>query len=217
MDDIRARIEHTYLRPDGGPREIARLCAEAREHGLFAVCVNPGYVGQARAELAGSGVAVVTVAGFPLGAAATRVKAFEAAQAAWDGAHEVDMVIDIGRLREGDLRAVERNIGAVVQAAGVPVKVILECCYLSPEQIRAGCLAAAAAGAAFVKTSTGFGPGGATVDDLRLMREVVGPNLGIKAAGGIRTLADARRFVAAGADRIGTSAGAAIARELLRS
>lgn len=178
------------------------------------MCVNPDYVAFARQGLAGSPAKVVTVAGFPLGASPARVKAYEAAAAAADGADEVDMVLAIGRLKAGDHAAVAADIAAVVRVAGVPVKVILETCYLTEAEIVAACHLAEQAGARFVKTSTGFGPTGATVEAVRLMRASVGPAVGVKAAGGIRTLEAVRAFLAAGADRIGTSAGAAIARTL---
>lgn len=214
VEAVLRTIEHTLLRPEAGPAAVRRLCAEAREFRLGAVCVNPCYVALARGELAGSAVRVVTVAGFPLGASAAPVKAFEAERAVRDGADEVDMVLNVGLLKEGDLDAVAADVAGVTAAAGVPVKVILETALLSSEEIVAACRAAEAAGARFVKTSTGFGPGGATLEAVRLLRASVGPRVGVKAAGGIRTLPEVLAFLEAGADRIGTSAGAAIARAL---
>lgn len=211
---ILAAIEHTYLRPEGAERAVARLCAEAVRWGLGGVCVNPAYVRFAARELAGTGVRVVSVCGFPLGANRTDVKAREAELATSDGAVEVDAVVNVGRLKEGDRALVLADLRAVVRAAGVPVKAILECALLTPEEMVAACHLAREAGARFVKTSTGFGPGGATVEAVRLLRREAGPGMGVKAAGGIRTLADCFRFLEAGADRIGTSSGAAIAAEL---
>lgn len=214
-EDLLRAIEHTLLRPEAGSGAIRRLCAEARRFGLGAVCVNPCHVALARDALAGSGVRIVSVAGFPLGANAPDVKAYEAARAVRDGAAEVDMVLNVGLLKEGDLGAVADDVAGVVAAAAVPVKVILETALLTEAEIVAACRAAESAGARFVKTSTGFGPGGATLEAVRLMRASVGPGVGVKAAGGIRTLEQVRDFLAAGADRIGTSNGAAIARTLL--
>ncbi len=208
---ILGAIEHTYLRPEGAERAVARLCDEAVAWGLAAVCVNPAYVAFAAHRLAGTGVRVVTVCGFPLGASRTEVKAREAALAAEDGAHEVDMVINVGWLKEGNHDRAGEDVRAVVQAAGIPVKVILECALLTPEETVAGCRLAAEAGAAFVKTATGFGPGGATEENVRLLRQTVPPGMGVKAAGGIRSLEQVQALLQAGADRIGTSHGAAIA------
>ena len=207
-------LEHTLLRPEAGPAAVRRLCAEAVSLGLGAVCVHPDYVALARSQVAGTGVRVVTVAGFPLGANTSEVKAREAERAVRDGADEVDMVLNLGRLKEGELAAVRADVAAVVAAAGVPVKVILETGYLTDEEIVAACRLAEEAGARFVKTATGFGPGGATLEAVRLMRASVSPRVGVKAAGGIRTAEQVLAFLAAGADRIGTSAGAAIARAL---
>ncbi len=207
-------LEHTLLRPEAGPAAVRRLCAEAVSLGLGAVCVHPDYVSLARSLVAGTGVRVVTVAGFPLGANTSEVKAREAERAVRDGADEVDMVLNLGRLKEGELAAVRADVAAVVAAAGVPVKVILETGYLTDEEIVAACRLAEEAGARFVKTATGFGPGGATLEAVRLMRASVSPQVGVKASGGIRTAEQVLAFLAAGADRIGTSAGAAIARTL---
>jgi len=206
-------IDHTQLRPEAVSSDITRLCREARRYQFASVCVNPCWVSVAVAELAGSPVKVGTVAGFPLGAAMTEVKAAEAAAALRTGASEVDMVINIGALRSGDYERVRQDIRAVVQVcheAGAILKAILETAFLNDYQKAVACAIAKMAGADFVKTSTGFGPAGASEQDVALMRRVVGPEMGIKAAGGIRTLDDLRRMVAAGADRIGASASVKI-------
>lgn len=207
-------IDHTYLKPEGGPAEIRRLCREAREYGFYAVCIHPAYVTLAARELADSPVLVATVVGFPLGANTSRVKAFEAEEAVRAGAREIDMVLNVGLLKEGDYQAVEEDIREVVTAGGVLTKVILETALLDDEEIRTACRLAEGAGAHFVKTSTGFGPGGATPSAVRIMKETVGDRLGVKASGGIRNLEDVRNYLALGADRIGTSSGVAIARAL---
>ncbi|MDI3317402.1 MAG: deoxyribose-phosphate aldolase [Bacillota bacterium] len=206
-------IDHTFLRPEGGPAEIDRLCDEALAHRFGAVCVQPLWVARAARRLRGTGVRVASVVGFPHGAQTAEVKAAEARRAVADGADELDMVIAFGALRAGLDDLVEEEIRAVV-AAGVPVKCILETGALSDEEVDRGCDLAARAGARFVKTSTGFGPGGATPEAVRRMRARVGGRLGVKAAGGIRTLADLLLLREAGADRFGTSHGVAIAREL---
>jgi deoxyribose-phosphate aldolase len=205
-------IDHTLLKPEATPAQIAQLCAEARDHAFAAVCINPVNVAQAAQLLQGAPVAVCTVVGFPLGASLPEVKAYEAQQALNQGATEIDMVINIGALKAGQLDLVEQDIRAVVQTckarpAPALVKVILENCLLTDaEKVRA-CQIAQAAGADFVKTSTGFSSGGATVADIALMRRTVGPVMGVKAAGGVRTCADADAMIAAGATRIGTSSG----------
>lgn len=206
-------IDHTLLKPEATPEAIDRLCAEAREYGFASVCVNPFHVTRAKLQLRGSEVKVCTVIGFPLGAGTHFTKAFEARDAVANGADELDMVLNVGALKAGDYDYVRRDIGAVVAAAGGRlVKVILETGLLSdPEKIKA-CELAKEAGADFVKTSTGFGPGGATVEDIRLMRATVGPRLGVKASGGVRDRITAQRMVAAGATRIGTSSGVTIVR-----
>ncbi|GAB4203229.1 MAG: deoxyribose-phosphate aldolase [Roseiflexaceae bacterium] len=212
--DIVRLIDHTLLKPEATPQQIERLCAEAREHGFASVCVNPVYVARCAELLAGSGVAVCTVIGFPLGATASAVKAFEAREAIEQGAREVDMVIPIGRLKAGEHDAVEEDIRVVVAAAhlgGAICKVIIETALLTDEEKTTACLLAVRAGADFVKTSTGFAASGATLHDVALMRGVVGPQIGVKAAGGIRSLADALAMVEAGATRLGTSAGVQIA------
>jgi len=211
--DLAPFIDHTLLRADATAESIDRLCAEAREHGFASVCVNPSWVARASANLTGSGVEVCSVVGFPLGAHLPAVKAVEAGQAIRDGAGEIDMVIDIGALRSGDLALVERDIAgvaAVCRTTGAVCKVIIEVALLTDEEKVVACLLAKRASADFVKTSTGFGPGGATVRDVALMRRAVGPEMGVKAAGGIRTRADAEAMIAAGATRLGTSAGVAI-------
>jgi deoxyribose-phosphate aldolase len=212
-------IDHTLLRPNATREELAKLCAEARQYGFASVCVNPYWVPAAVRELAGSTVPVCTVVGFPLGASATEAKMFETELAVRSGAREIDMVLNVGALRSGDLDTVKRDIRGVVEAAGrggALVKVILETVFLDDGEKRAACLLARDAGAAFVKTSTGFGPAGATAADVALMRATVGPQMGVKAAGGIRTLEQVREMVAAGATRIGASAGVAIVEAALR-
>ena len=206
-------VDHTLLKPEATPAQVGALCREAREHGFAAVCVNPIWVRQCAAELAGSGVAVASVAGFPLGASVAEVKAAEAAAAVADGAREVDMVICVGALKAGEHRLVERHVAAVVDACrpgNALVKVIVEAGLLTDEEKARAAAIAKLAGARFVKTSTGFGPGGATVEDVALLRRVVGPGVGVKAAGGIRDWPTARAMVEAGASRIGTSSGPAI-------
>ena len=208
---LAACIDHTLLKPNATDDQIRSLCREARECRFAAACVNPAAVPLATECLAGSAVKPCAVIGFPLGANATRIKAAEAALAVEQGAAEVDMVISVGTLKSGRGTDVESDIRAVVAAAGgALVKVILETCFLSDEEKRTACRLAVNAGAHFVKTSTGFGSGGATVEDVRLMRAAVGPTLGVKASGGIRTLADALAMLDAGATRIGTSSGPAI-------
>ena len=211
-----ALIDHTLLRPEATQADILRLCDEARQYGFASVCVNPYWVPLAAQRLRGTAVRVATVAGFPLGATLTAVKRQEAARAIHVGAQEIDMVINVGALRSGDLESVRLDIGGVVEvshAGGALVKVILETALLDDEQKVAGCLLAKAAGADFVKTSTGFGPRGATVHDVELMRFVVDQTLGVKAAGGIQRLEDVARMVSAGATRIGASASVKILEE----
>jgi len=200
-------IDHTLLKPEAVPAQIERLCEEALEHGFAAVCVNGAWVPLAARLVSGSEVAVAAVAGFPLGAGTSAAKAFEAGDAAAGGAAEVDMVINVGALKAGDEPLVEADIRAVVAAvgAGVAVKVILETALLTDGDKVRGCELAVAAGAGFVKTSTGFGPGGATVEDVALLRRTAGPDVGVKAAGGIRTREQAEAMITAGANRLGTS------------
>jgi deoxyribose-phosphate aldolase len=205
-------IDHTLLKPEATPAQIAQLCAEAREHSFAAVCINPVNVAQAAPLLQGTPVAVCTVVGFPLGATVPEVKAYEALQALNQGAAEIDMVINLGALKAGQFDRVQQDITAVVQVCkGRPspalVKVIIEACLLTDDEKVRACQIAQAAGADFVKTSTGFSSGGATVADVALMRRTVGTVMGVKAAGGVRTRADAEAMIAAGATRIGTSSG----------
>ncbi len=210
--ELASYIDETLLRPETTAEEIASFCREARRYSFVAVCVNPIYVKSASRHLRGSEIRVCAVVGFPLGATTAAVKAFEAAEAVAGGASEIDMVIHIGSLKAGRTEYVEEEIAAVVRAAsGCPVKVILETGLLTDEEKIAGCRAAKRGGAQFVKTSTGFGPGGATVDDVRLLKEAVGPEMGVKASGGVRTRESALEMIAAGASRIGTSSGAALA------
>ncbi|MFA4874281.1 MAG: deoxyribose-phosphate aldolase [bacterium] len=204
-------IDHTALKPETTPADIDKLCREALECRFAAVCVNPVFVPQASRALAGSGVLTATVVGFPLGATALDIKAKEAAYAIEQGAGEIDMVMAIGLFKGGDRAAVGRDIAAVVKAAGIhPVKVILETCLLTREEIIEASRIAADNGAAFVKTSTGFGSRGASVEDVLAMKEAVDGRCRIKASGGIRTREQAMAMIAAGATRIGTSAGVTI-------
>lgn len=206
-------IDHTLLRPDAAESEILKVCAEAREFGFRSVCVRPEWIPAAVKSLKGTDVMPITVVSFPHGDDPTPAKAAETLAAVKAGAREVDMVLNRKLLKARDHRAVLEDILAVVEAAGdVPVKVILETSELTREEKIAACALSAAAGARFVKTSTGFSSGGATVEDVRLMRECVGRALGVKASGGIRTTEDARRMIDAGADRLGCSASVAIVR-----
>jgi deoxyribose-phosphate aldolase len=209
-------IDHTLLKPDATQDQIAQLCFEARKYGFATVCVNPSNVKLCSQLLQGSKVHVCTVVGFPLGATPPEVKAYEAQQAIDDGATEVDMVINIGALKSKDYGLVERDIASVARtchAGGAILKVIIEAALLNDDEKVKACQLAQTAGADYVKTSTGFGPGGATTHDVELMRRAVGPDMGIKAAGGIRSLEDARAMVAAGATRIGASASVKIVQE----
>lgn len=208
---VAALCDHTLLKAFAEEGQIATLCEEARLHHFASVCVNPCYVEQCAALLAGSGVAVCTVIGFPLGANTPAVKAAETKDAIGKGATEVDMVINIGALKSGREDVVYEDIRAVVEAAdGVLCKVILETCYLTDAEKVLACQLAERAGAQFVKTSTGFGTGGATVADVALMKKTVGDRMKVKASGGIRTYEEAMAMVAAGADRLGVSASIAI-------
>ena len=214
--DWASLIDHTLLKPEATEDDIKRLCEEAARFHFASVCVNPTWVRAAACHLRGTNVAVCTVIGFPLGATLADVKAFETRRAIFDGAREVDMVINIGALKSGDDCAVEHDIRSVVEAAheaGVVCKVIIEAVLLTDEEKVRACLAAKRAGADFVKTSTGFAKGGATIADVALMRRTVGTELGVKAAGGVRGLEDARQMVKAGATRIGASVGVKIAQE----
>ncbi len=206
-------IDHTLLKPDATPDQIAQLCFEARKYNFASVCVNPAWVSLCAQLLKGSAAKVCTVIGFPLGASAPEVKAFETRTAIEQGATEIDMVLNIGALKARDLELVARDIHGVVltaHAAGFIVKVILETTLLTDEEKTIACLISKEAGADFVKTSTGFAGGGATVHDVELMRRVVGPEMGVKASGGVRTYEDAESMIKAGATRIGASAGVKI-------
>lgn len=213
-DDLAKMIDHTLLDPSATRDRVERLCEEAKTYRVHAVCVNPSWVSFAAGSLRGSGVKVSSTVGFPLGASLTEVKAFEAAAVVRLGASEVDMVINIGALKSQDLAAVREDMEQVVRACkGLPVKVIIETAYLNAQEKVQACKLAQEAGAAFVKTSTGFSPGGATVEDVALMRKTVGDRIGVKASGGIRTLKDALEMIAAGASRIGTSSTVEILKE----
>lgn len=208
---LAGRIDHTLLKATATEDQIRQLCAEAREYEFASVCVNTRWVPLAAEQLAATSPLVCTVVGFPLGAMSRRAKAAETAIAVEQGATEVDMVLDIGGLLSGKLQDVYDDMRSVVDAAGsIPVKVILETCYLSDDQKAVACELAIRAGLAYVKTSTGMGTGGATEDDIRLMRAAVGDDLGVKASGAIRSRDDVERMLAAGADRIGASASVAI-------
>jgi deoxyribose-phosphate aldolase len=215
--EIARLIDHTLLKPEATRDGIRKLCEEAVKYGFASVCVNASNVAQAAALLRGSTVRVCTVVGFPLGTTLPQVKIYEAEEAMKVGAQEVDMVLNIGALKSAQDEAVEADVRGVVEAShrgGAICKVILECALLTRDEKVRGAVAAKNAGADFVKTSTGFGPGGATVDDVRLLRSVVGEAMGVKAAGGIRTLDDLRKMVEAGANRIGASAGVKIVEEI---
>ena len=216
VDSIAAFIDHTLLKPEAGPDAIGRLCEEARRYRFAAVCVNPIWVPLAADLLADTPVRVDSVCGFPLGATPTPVKVFEAAQAMRDGAREVDMVISIGDAKAARWGRVQEDIAGVatrVHESDGLLKVILECGLLTQPEKEEGARRAAAAGADFVKTSTGFLAGGATVEDVALLKRVVGAGVGVKAAGGIRSLGQARAMLAAGASRLGTSSGVRIMEE----
>ena len=217
--EIAALIDHTLLKPQATAADIRRLCHEARRYEFATVCVNPYWVSLAAAELAGSTVQVAAVAGFPLGANTPAIKVAETDGAIADGAREIDMVLNIGELCAGNLDAVRADIAAVITAAhahAARVKVILETALLTDDQKIAACELSKQAGADFVKTSTGFSTHGATVHDVTLMRRAVGPDIGVKASGGIRTLEDLEAMRAAGATRIGTSSGVQIVEAMQR-
>ena len=212
-EKIAAWIDHTLLKPDATAAQVKVLCQEAMEYKFASVCINPAYVPLASGLLAKTSIAVCTVVGFPLGATLPEYKVFETLANINAGAREIDMVINIGALKGAAYGLVLNEIAAVVQTAhnqGAMVKVILENALLTRQEKILGCLLCKAAGADFVKTSTGFGPGGATVEDVALMRRVVGAEIGVKAAGGVRTLADAKAMILAGANRLGASAGVTI-------
>lgn len=211
--DLAGFIDHTLLKPDATATEIDRMCAEAREYGFASVCVNPTWTKRVAEHLAGSAVVTCTVVGFPLGATTPEIKAMEARRALRDGAKEIDMVLNVGALKSGDHDLVRKDIAGVSEACrevGAICKVILETALLTDEEKVIASRLAVEAKADFVKTSTGFGPGGATVFDVALMREAVGPGIGVKASGGIRSASDVKQMIAAGATRIGASAGVQI-------
>jgi deoxyribose-phosphate aldolase len=213
---VAGMIDHTLLKPDATKQEIEKLCREAAEFHFATVCVNPTWVALSSRLLSGSGVGVCAVVGFPLGATTADVKHYETRRAIFDGASEIDMVINIGALKSGDLQVVERDIAAVVgpcREANVISKVILEVALLTDEEKIAACTLSKAVGADFVKTSTGFASGGATAADVALMRRVVGADMGVKAAGGVRDYEGLKAMVAAGATRVGASAGVKIVQE----
>jgi deoxyribose-phosphate aldolase len=214
--NIASLIDHTLLKAETTKEQIVQLCAEAKEYSFASVCVNPAWVAVAAEELKGSPVKVCTVIGFPLGASTSETKAFETKDAISKGAQEIDMVINIGALKSGDTELVKSDIEAVVEAAkgSAIVKVIIETSLLTDEEKRAACELAKSAGADFVKTSTGFSTGGATVEDVKLMRGTVGPEMGVKASGGVRSLEDLNNMVEAGATRIGASSGVQIMKGL---
>lgn len=205
-------IDHTVLKATTTKEDVIKICNEAKEHNFFSVCINPTHIELAKKELQGSDVKVCTVIGFPLGANTPEVKAFETKDAIAKGADEVDMVINIGALKDKDYDLVERDIKAVVDAANKEalVKVIIETCYLTDEEKKKACELAVKAGTDYVKTSTGFGTGGSTPEDIKLMRDTVGPQIGVKASGGVRCKADAEAVINSGASRIGASASIAI-------
>lgn len=205
-------IDHTILKPQTTEEQVKTVCAEAREHGFFSVCVNPCYVSLVKAELEGSETKVCSVISFPLGANIPEVKAFEATKAIADGADEIDMVINIGALKDGKYDYVREDIKAVVEACKgkALLKVIIEACLLTDEEKVKACQLAKEAGADYVKTSTGFSTGGATAEDIALMRKTVGPELGVKASGGVRDFEGAKKMIDAGASRIGASSSVAI-------
>ena len=213
---VSSMIDHTLLKPDATRKNIEDLCREAAQFKFATVCVNPTWVALCARLLSGSGVGVCSVVGFPLGATTCDVKGYETRRAIFDGAREIDMVINVGALKSGDLHVVERDIEAVTSAcrdAGVLSKVIIEAALLTDDEKVTACTLAKAAGADYVKTSTGFGPGGATAADVALMRRVVGAEMGVKAAGGVRDLEGMKAMIAAGATRVGASAGVKIVQQ----
>jgi deoxyribose-phosphate aldolase len=213
--DLARYIDHTLLKADATAKDIQKLCHEARTHGFYAVCVNGSRVELARSLVEDTDIKVASVVGFPLGAMETDVKRFETEAAVDSGAHEIDVVINIARLKEGDHKFILRELRDVVEAADErPVKVIIETCLLTREEKLAACNLIVESGAHFVKTSTGFGAAGASVEDVKLLREAVGPNFGVKASGGIRDTATALAMIEAGATRLGTSSSVAIVQGL---
>lgn len=214
-EEMASYIDHTLLKPEATQEQIKKVCDEAKMYHFASVCVNPYWVPFITGELKGSGVTPCCVIGFPLGSTPAAVKAYEAKTAVEDGAREIDMVLNVGAARSGDWKTVSDDIAAVNAAKGpAKLKVIIETCLLTDEEKIKACEIAKAVGADFVKTSTGFSTGGATAEDVALMRKTVGPDMGVKASGGIRTLADAVKMIEAGASRLGASAGAEILRSL---
>lgn len=210
-EELASYIDHTLLKPDAGKSQIVQLCREAMEYGFWSVCINPVWVPMCSDLLTSSSVKVCTVVGFPLGAIKSEAKAFEAQQAIADGADEIDMVISIGALKDGEISQVQDDIEMVRGVCpGAVLKVIIETCLLTEEEKREACLAAQRAGAEFVKTSTGFAGGGATVEDIRMMHSLVSPGMEVKASGGVRSFSDAAACIHAGAARLGASAGVSI-------
>lgn len=205
--DMAKYIDHTYLKPEASVNEIRKICDEAKKYHCASVCVNPSYIQYVAQQLEGSGVTPCCVIAFPFGTSTPEAKAFEASDAASKGAREIDMVINVGAIKSGDWLLVKRDIECVVNAVKgrAKVKVIIEACLLTDEEKVKACTVAKLAGAAFVKTSTGYSTGGATVEDVRLMRETVGPEMGVKASGGVRTYDDAVAMLKAGANRLGCS------------
>ena len=218
VDEVLRRIDHTQLKPTASESDIVKLCNEARKYGFYAVCVNPYYVPLAARLLNGTDIKISSAIGFPLGATFMEIKAAEAERSIRLGASEIDMVMNISAFKSGDLEYVRRDIRAVRERIGGAVlKVIIECCYLTDDEKILAAKICEEEGADYVKTSTGFGPGGAKLEDVRLLRRTLSPRVKIKAAGGIRTFEQAVKFIEAGADRIGTSSGVKIAEEGTRS
>ncbi len=217
-EELARYIDHTLLKPEATAEQVKKVCREALQYHFASVCVHPSYVELVAKELSGSDVKACSVAGFPFGATLPEVKAFEAKKAIELGAQEIDMVINIGALKSGNEELVRKDIEAVVEAThgnGAILKVIIETALLTDDEKVKACLIAKKAGADYVKTSTGFGPGGATIEDVKLMRATVGPSMGVKAAGGIRSLDKAMAMIEAGANRIGASAGVKIVQEAI--
>jgi len=218
VEEVLRKIDHTQLKPMASKSDIAKLCDEAKRYGFYAVCVNPYYVPLASKLLSGTDIKISSVVGFPLGATFTEIKAAEAERSIRLGASEIDMVMNISAFKSGDFEYVKRDIREVRERIGDAIlKVIIECCYLTDDEKILAAKICEEEGADYVKTSTGFGPGGARLEDVRLLRKTLSPKVKIKAAGGIRTFEQAVKFIEAGADRIGTSSGVKIAEEGIRS
>ena len=218
VEEVLRRIDHTQLKPMASKSDIVKLCDEAKKYRFYAVCVNPYYVPLASKLLSGTDIKISSVVGFPLGATFTEIKAAEAERSIRLGASEIDMVMNISAFKSGDLEYVKRDIREVRERIGDAIlKVIIECCYLTDDEKILAAKICEEEGADYVKTSTGFGPGGARLEDVRLLRKTLSPKVKIKAAGGIRTFEQAVKFIEAGADRIGTSSGVKIAEEGIRS